>query len=71
MSGLQNVLVSKCLDLYAVAQCLGGTMSGWQNVLLSKCLGVKMLGVKVSLCQNVRCQNVSRGSGAVRRARQE
>ena len=25
MSRLQNVWVSKCLDLYAVAQCLGGT----------------------------------------------
>ena len=55
MSRLQNVWVSKCLDLYAVAQCLGGTMSGWQNVLLSKCLGVKMLGVKMFLRQNVRC----------------
>ena len=46
MSWLQNVWVSKCLDLYAVAQCLGGTMCGWQNVLLSKRLGVKMFGVK-------------------------
>ncbi len=58
MSCLQNVWVSKCLDLYAVAQCLGGTMSGWQNVLLSKCLGVKMLGVKMSRCQKVGCPNV-------------
>ena len=41
MSWLQNVWVSKCLDLYAEAQCLGGTMSGWQNVWVSKCLGVK------------------------------
>ena len=42
MSRLQNVLVSKCLDLYAVAQCLGGIMSGWQNVLVSKCLGARI-----------------------------
>ena len=49
MSGCQSFL-----DLYAVAQCMGGTMSGWKNVLLSKCLGVKM-----SRCCNVRCQNVS------------
>ena len=42
MSRMQNVWVSKCLDLYAVAQCLGGIMSGWQNVLLSKCLGAKI-----------------------------
>ena len=39
---MQNVWVSKCLDLYAVAQCLGGIMSGWQNVLVSKCLGARI-----------------------------
>ena len=58
MSRLQHVWVSKFLDLYAVAQQLGGTMSGWQNVLLSKCLGIKMLGVKMSLCQKVIYSNV-------------
>ena len=42
MSLVQNVWVSKCLDLYAVAQCLGGIMSGWQNVLVSKCLGARI-----------------------------
>ena len=42
LSWVQNACVSKCLDLYAVAQCLGGIMSGWQNVLLSKCLGAKI-----------------------------
>ena len=50
MSQLLNVWVSKCLDLYSVAQCLGGTMSGWQSLLLSKCLGVKKWGVKMSGC---------------------
>ena len=58
MSLVLNVWVSKCLDLYAVAQCLGGKMSGWQNVLLSKCLSVKMLGAKMALCQKVMCSNV-------------
>ena len=42
MSLVQNVWVSKCLDLYAVAQCLGGIMSGWQNVSVSKCLGARI-----------------------------
>ena len=42
MSLVQNVWVSKCLNFYAVAQCLGGILSGWQNVLLSKCMGVKI-----------------------------
>ena len=42
MSLVQNVWVSECLDLYAVAQCLGGIMSGWQNVLVSKCLGARI-----------------------------
>ena len=58
MSWLQNVWVSKCLNLYAVAQCLGGTMSWWQNFLLSICLDVKKWGVKMSGCQNTRCPNV-------------
>ena len=58
MSRFQNVRVSKYLDLYAVAQGLGDTMSGCQNVLLLKCLGVKMLGVKMSLCLKVMCPNV-------------
>ena len=53
MSRLQNVWVSKCLDLYAVAQCLGGTMSGWHNVWVEKCLVVKMSG-----CQKVGFKNV-------------
>ena len=35
MSLLQNVWVSKCLDLFEVTQCLVGTISGWQNVFLS------------------------------------
>ena len=58
MSWVQNVWVSKCLDLYAVAQCLGGIMSGCQiscshNVWvskrgLSKCPGVKMSGAEMS-----------------------
>ena len=42
MSQVQNVWVSKCLDLYAVAHCLGGIMSRWQNAFLSKCLVVKI-----------------------------
>ena len=48
MSGVQNVWVSKCLGLYAVAQCLGGILSGWQNVLL-----LKSLGAKISCSHNV------------------
>ena len=51
MSLLQNVWVSKCFDLYAVTQCLGGTMSGRQNVFLSKCKGVKKV---VSKCPGVK-----------------
>ena len=42
MSRMQNVWVSKCLDLYAVAQCLAGIMCGWQNVRVSKCPGAKI-----------------------------
>ena len=52
MTWLQNVWVSKCLDLYKVAQCLGGKMPGWQNVSVAKCLVVKMSG-----CQKVGCPN--------------
>ena len=66
MSCLLNVWVSKCLDLYAVAQCLGGTMSGWLNVLgskmsffskVSKCLGDTMSGwqnVSATQCLGVK-----------------
>ena len=42
MSRVQKFWVSKCVDLYAVAQCLGGNMSGWQNVLSWECLGVEI-----------------------------
>ena len=42
MSRMENFWVSKCLDLYAVAQYLGGIMSGWQNAWVSKCLGAKI-----------------------------
>ena len=58
MSGCQNVLICMQWHNVWVAQCLGGIMAGWQNVLLSKCLGVKMLGVKMSLCQKVIYSNV-------------
>ena len=60
MSQGQNVWVSKCLNLCAVAQCLGGLMSGWQNVLLSK-----YLVVKISCSHNVWVsrKGVSKGPG--------
>ena len=60
MSRMQNVWVSKCLDLYVVAQCLGGTMSGWQNVRVSKCPGAK-----ISCSHNVWVskRRVSKGPG--------
>ena len=46
-----------------VAQCLGGTMSVWHYVCVARCLVVKMygfkiFGVKMSLCQKVKCANV-------------
>ena len=53
MSWLQNVWVLKCLHLYAVAQCLGGTMYGWQNVWVAKCHVAKMSGCKKVGCKNI------------------
>ena len=58
MSWVKNVWASKCLDLYAVAQCLGGIIYGWQHILLSKCLGVKISGCQNVPVSNIRCQNV-------------